>query len=153
MTLKEQCCSEANRPCSWDSSPIWSSEGFYQSARKMSALQGMKCVHSFLSCFVLCCIRKWEQQSGLCWRMGNSALVASRSYQKFNRLNPDLSSDRAAPELSDTLKLSCTGVEFKNVFWGVTSYSDHVCGTKLIQRREFTYQNNPGCFILCISQQ
>lgn len=34
--------------------------------------------------------------------MGNSAHVASCSYKTFNSLNPDLSSDQATPELSDT---------------------------------------------------
>lgn len=133
VTLKEQLCSEANQPCIWENSPIWSSEGvFYQSARKMSALQGIKmcALISFLLCLLL------HQEMGAAIR--SEQFSSCHSHQKFNRLNPDQSSDQAVPELSNTLKLSCTGAEFKNVFCGVASCSDRASGTKLIQRRKRT---------------
>lgn len=120
---------------------------FYQSARKMSALQGIKmcALTSFLLCLLL------HQEMGAAIR--SEQFSSCHSHQKFNRLNPDLSSDQAVPELSDTLKISCTGAEFKNVFCGVTSHSDRASGAKSIQRGKLTHQNKPCCFILCISQQ
>lgn len=105
---------------------------FYQSARKMSALQGIKmcALISFLLCLLL------HQEMGAAIR--SEEFSSCHSHQKFNRLNPDQSSDQAVPELSNTLKLSCTGAEFKNVFCGVASCSDRASGTKLIQRRKRT---------------
>lgn len=63
VTLKEQSCSEANQPCSWEISPIWSSEGFLSVSQKDVSPAGDK-MRSLIS-FVLCLLLHQEMGAAI----------------------------------------------------------------------------------------